>query len=115
MVSTHNQSATPKSPFRARSLGVRLALGTTPGRLRSTVLRRMLIVVACGLAPGVAAAVWVTHYYRDLIRGADLQLPATLVLAVLIVAIVAAIAVWLGTWRIVRLDIMAVLRAETAD
>jgi hypothetical protein len=97
---------------RIREMGVRLALGTTPQRLRGNVLARMLIVVGCGLLPGAALALGLTGYLRDLIRGSDAQIPTTLLLAMLTVTCVAALSIWLATVRIKRLDIIETLRAD---
>ena len=38
-------------------MGIRMALGTTPARLRISLLRQSLITIAAGAIPGIAGAV----------------------------------------------------------
>jgi ABC-type antimicrobial peptide transport system permease subunit len=97
---------------RTREMGIRLALGTTPGSLRGAVLRQTLIVVFCGAVPGVAIALWMTRYFQDLIRSADAQMIATSLVAMITTIAVAAVSIWLATRRVARLDIMQVLRPD---
>jgi predicted permease len=97
---------------RTREMGIRLALGTTPARLRGALLRRTLVVVSCGALPGVALAFGMARYFQDLIRSADAQMAATSLFAMTTTVAVAALATWTATGRVARLDIMEVLRPD---
>ena len=97
---------------RTREMGIRLALGTTPDRLRGALLRRTLVVVSCGALPGVAIALGMARYLQDLIRSADAQMVATSLFAMTTTVVVAAIATWTATRRVASLDIMQVLRPD---
>ena len=100
---------------RTREMGIRLALGTTPGRLRATLLRQSSSTIALGALAGLAMAIGFGRYLQSLVQGADSALVATSAFAVLVTALVAAVATWSATRHIARLDVGEVIRAECAD
>jgi putative ABC transport system permease protein len=97
---------------RTHELGIRMALGTTSGRLRSVLLRQGLIPVAAGAVPGVAGAALSGRLLENLIAGAKSIDIYTCVFAVLLLAAIAALSIYAATRRIARLDIAEVLRAD---
>jgi putative ABC transport system permease protein len=100
---------------RTREMGIRLALGTTPLRLRRTLLGRTFVMVGCGAAAGVVVALALGRYLQSLVQGADSALIATTTISVALTAAISAAATWSATRRIARLDIADVLRAESGD
>src|SRR5262249_15895968 len=98
---------------RTREMGVRLALGTTPARLRGLVLKQAIVVGGRGVGPGAWRAMMLGRYLETLVRGAGTGLTIATFAAALIAIVTVAIASWLATRAIVRLDISAILRAET--
>jgi putative ABC transport system permease protein len=97
---------------RTQEMGVRMALGTTPVRLRSMLLRQSLLVVAAGALPGIAGAQLTGRFLESLMEGAKpIGLAASSGL-VLLFALVASASIWSATRRIASLDIVAVLRSE---
>jgi putative ABC transport system permease protein len=97
---------------RTHEMGVRIALGTTPARMRTTILRQGMITTAVGAIPGVFCAMVSGRFIQGLIDGA---LPVSLsvcISALLVIAATAACSNWIATRRVARLDIMDVLRAE---
>ncbi len=54
---------------RRRELGIRLALGADPGRLRSMVVRRGLVLATSGAAIGLAGAALTTRFLGALMYG----------------------------------------------
>ena len=100
---------------RTREMGIRLALGMTPGRLRVVLLRQGFIMVALGVVPGVWGAIAGGRYLHTLVHGADTGIVMTSLVAVAITTATAAAAIWSATRHIARLDITAVLRAESAE
>ncbi|HEY1471710.1 MAG TPA: ABC transporter permease [Candidatus Acidoferrum sp.] len=97
---------------RTQEMGVRMALGTTPLRLRGMLLRQGLLMIVAGAIPGIAGARLTGRFLETLVDGAkpvDLAGSAGLVL---FLALVASLSIWAATRRIATLDIMAILRAD---
>jgi len=97
---------------RTREMGVRLAFGTTPARLRSSLLRQGLIPIAAGAVPGIAGAIVSGRYLGSLIDGAKPANVATYAAAIVFIALIAAVGTWAATRPIARLDIVEILRTE---
>ncbi|MGD0778388.1 MAG: FtsX-like permease family protein, partial [Candidatus Solibacter sp.] len=97
---------------RTHEMGVRLALGTTPVRLRGILLRQGLLTVAAGAIPGVAGATLSGRFLESMIAGAKAVDLVTSTVSVLFIALVAATSIWAATRRIAALDIMVTLRTE---
>ena len=97
---------------RTREMGVRMALGTTPARLRVSLLRQGLITIAAGAIPGIAGAVLSGRLLKSLVDGAKAVDAATCAASVLFIAWVAAMGIWAATRPIARLSIVEILRAE---
>jgi putative ABC transport system permease protein len=100
---------------RTREMGIRLALGSTPVRLRTALVGRMSITLAAGGLAGILLAAAFGRYLQAMVHGASAETLGTSTLAVAITASVGAAAAWLATHRIARLDIADVLRVESAD
>jgi len=97
---------------RTQEMGVRMALGTTPGRLRGMLLRQALLMVAAGALPGIAGAQLTSRFLETLMEGAKpIGLAASGAL-VLLFALVASASIWSATRRISSLDIIAILRSD---
>ena len=97
---------------RRRELGVRLALGATPGALQRRVLGEALGRVGLGLGLGAAGAVAVTRLLHGAIAGlppADLPSLALAASALLASGLVAS---WLPARRAARTDPLVALRDE---
>jgi ABC-type antimicrobial peptide transport system permease subunit len=97
---------------RTHEMGVRMALGTTPARLRVTLLRQGLIPVAGGAIPGIAGAVLSGRLLESLVEGANSVNATAYAASVLFIALIAAIGIWMATRPIARLEIMEILRTE---
>jgi predicted permease len=99
---------------RTREMGIRLALGTTPGRLRGAVLRQTFSIIAAGAVAGALLTALFGRYLQSLVHGA-LSSADTVALSVALLALTATCAVWSATRHIARLDIAAVLRVDSAE
>jgi putative ABC transport system permease protein len=97
---------------RTHEMGVRMALGTTPARLRLSLVRRGLIPIAAGAIPGIAGAVLSVRLLENLVDGAKSVNAVAYVAAVLSMALIAAVGIWVATRPIAQLDIMEILRTE---
>jgi putative ABC transport system permease protein len=100
---------------RTREMGIRLAMGTTPARLRVRLLLESVAVVCVGTAVGAVLSTSLGRFLKLLIPGADGLMTINVGAAVVVTCAVAGIAVWIATSHIARLDIAEVLRAEAAD
>jgi putative ABC transport system permease protein len=99
---------------RTREMGIRLALGTTPGRLRAMLLRQTLMIVSTGAIVGVLLSVTVGTYTASLVKDAA-PAPGLIAVAFASVGLLTATAIWSASRHISRLDIAEVLRVESAD
>jgi len=97
---------------RTHEMGVRMALGTTPARLRVSLLKQGLIPIAAGAVPGIAGAVLSGRLLESLVDGAKSVNATTYAASVLFIALIAAIGIWAATRSIARLGIAEILRSE---
>ena len=97
---------------RTKEMGVRLALGTTPVRLRGMLLQQGLLMVVVGAVPGIVGARLSGRFFHALIDGAKPVDIVTSVGLVFLLALVASISIWAATRRVAKLDIAATLRTE---
>jgi putative ABC transport system permease protein len=97
---------------RTQEMGLRMALGATPARVRGMLLTQSLLVIAGGAVLGVVGASAVGRSLGSLIPEAmPIGLATSMALAISLTA-AAAITIWSATRRIPGLDIMRLLRAE---
>jgi putative ABC transport system permease protein len=97
---------------RTHEIGVCIAVGASPRRLRLQLLRQGLLPVVLGLATGVAGAVATGRFLKHMITPAEPVGAGTCGASALLLVVVAAVAVWTATGRILRIDPMRALRAE---
>jgi ABC-type antimicrobial peptide transport system permease subunit len=97
---------------RIRELGIRLALGTTPSRLRGHLVWRIVLLVSAGAIAGAVFVSTGAAYLRNLIPGSETALLTTIAAAIAGTLAVAIVATWAATHRVASLDIMSALRPE---
>jgi predicted permease len=97
---------------RTRELGVRLALGAVPRRLRAMVLRQVGAMAAIGCAVGLAAAAALVGAAQAMLYGVSSYDPVAFAAAVVVLAVVALAAGYLPARRASRIAPMAALRYE---
>jgi len=97
---------------RTQEMGIRLALGTTPFRLRSLLLKQGLLTVMAGAIFGMVGAQVSGRFLATLIDKAEPVGLATSAGLILFLALVTSTSIWSATRRIRRFDITAILRAE---
>jgi ABC-type antimicrobial peptide transport system permease subunit len=84
---------------RTREIGVRVALGASPGLVMKSVLSRALALVACGLALGLVGALAGETMLRSLLSEEGPGTAPVLVLACAVVATTAVVAAyWPARW-----------------
>lgn len=96
---------------RTAEMGIRLALGATPGGIVRMVIADGLRLGGAGLALGAIGAIAVSGALGSLLYGIEPRDPLTLALSVAAIATVAAIGSWLPARRAARTAPTSALRA----
>ena len=97
---------------RTREIGLRMALGAAPGRVRGMVLRQVAIMTLVGVLVGLAGALGVGEAAQSMLfqmTGAD---PVVLALSAIALALVALCAGFIPAHRASRVDPMRALKYE---
>jgi predicted permease len=97
---------------RTREIGIRIALGAQPGRIRGMVLREMLWILGIGLAAGVPAAFFLARLTESQLFGVKAHDAAVFVGATVALAVTAALAGYLPARRASRVNPLRALRYE---
>ena len=97
---------------RTQEMGIRLALGAQPSRLRRLVLREAMVPVGIGMLIGLAGAFALTRQLRSLLFEITPQDPVTLVAATALLLLVALAAAYRPARRASRVDPLIALKAE---
>jgi putative ABC transport system permease protein len=97
---------------RLREIGLRAALGASPGRLLGLVVRRAFLLTAAGLLAGVAAALLLAPRIAPLLFDVDARDPATFVGVTGVLLAAALVAAAAPGARAARTDPNAALRIE---
>ena len=97
---------------RTKELGVRVALGATPGAVIRHVLGRSLLHSAAGAALGLLGAIALTRLLTPLLYETEPIDPPTFAAAALFLLASAVAGAWLPARRASRTDPMVTLRAE---
>ena len=97
---------------RTPELGVRMALGTTPARLRVRLLRQGLLTIGAGSVLGVGGAVLSGRFLVSLVDGAMPANAATYAATTVGIALIATAGIWVATRPLARLEIVEILRTE---
>ena len=94
-----------------REIGVRLALGAAPSRLRWEVINQALRITFTGGAAGLALAMVATRVLRSVLYEVSPNDPFALGAAAAILLVVAGVAAWIPALRATRVDPAAALRS----
>jgi predicted permease len=97
---------------RTREIGVRMALGASPGQVVGSVMEQGLRPVGLGIAAGLAGAFALGRLIQSQLFGVSPTDPATYAAIVLVLAAVAALACMIPARRAARVDPARALRAE---
>jgi predicted permease len=98
--------------LRVREIGVRMALGAEPRHVRGMLMREGAILVAIGIAFGLAGAFALSRVLESMLVGVGARDVATFVAAPCVLAVVALTACWLPARKATRIDPATALRAE---
>lgn len=97
---------------RTNEIGIRMALGAERRDIAWMVLKESLLLVACGLAVGLPASWAASQLISNQLFGLTPSDPLTLLTAVTLLSLVAALAGYLPARRASRVDPLVALRYE---
>jgi predicted permease len=95
-----------------REVGIRIALGATPGGILFLIVRQGLFITTLGVAIGVASALLLTPFMRSLLFGVEATDPATFGLIAGLLTLVALVATYVPARRATRIDPVVAMRSE---
>jgi ABC-type antimicrobial peptide transport system permease subunit len=96
---------------RTNEMGVRLALGASPGGVRLLVLRESLTMSAAGVVVGLALLIPVQGLIARLVYGASPRDPVTVTAAAGVLLAVTAAAAFIPAWLASRIDPVDAIRS----
>jgi predicted permease len=97
---------------RTNEIGIRMALGAERMHVRWLVMREVLVLVAAGIAIGIPAALLSSRLVASMLFGLAATDAASLVCAVAVMLVIAALAGYLPARRASHVDPMVALRYE---
>jgi predicted permease len=97
---------------RTREIGIRMALGQAPGRIRNLVLGEGLRLIAISTAIGAALAFVLTQSVSSLLYGVQASDPSTFGLMALLLMVVALAGCYVPALRATRVNPIVALRAD---
>ena len=97
---------------RTREIGLRMALGAAPARVRSMVLRQVAIMTLVGGVIGVSISLWVGRQAKALLFEMSERDATVYAASILTLALVALAAGFIPAHRASRVDPMTALRYE---
>jgi putative ABC transport system permease protein len=97
---------------RRSEIGIRLALGASPGSIVRLVLSAVAVQIGLGIVAGVAAAIWAGTLAASLLYGLTPRDPAAIAGAILALLAVALFAGGLPALRASRIDPVTTLRED---
>lgn len=98
--------------LRTAEIGVRVALGATPGNVQALVFRGGMLLALAGVGIGLALAWSLTRALRSQLTGLTSDDPLLIVAAAALVLATSSLACWIPARRATRIDPMAALREE---
>jgi len=97
---------------RTGELGIRMALGAQRRDVLRLVMNESMVLVAAGIAIGVADAIAATRTVSSLLFGVAPTDPGTMAGAIVVIVLVSALAGYLPARRASRIDPIVALRYE---
>lgn len=97
---------------RTHEIGIRMALGASPGSVRRLIIGESAKLVFFGLAAGIPAALVLSRFLSSLLFGVTATDPFTFAGVAVLLTLVALIASYLPARRAIKVDPMVALRYE---
>jgi putative ABC transport system permease protein len=97
---------------RTREIGIRMALGAAPARIRALVMRELVWILGFGLGIGIPAALASTRLVESRLFGVQAKDATVVAAATLLLVITASVAAYWPAHRASRVDPLDALRCE---
>jgi putative ABC transport system permease protein len=97
---------------RTREMGVRIALGATPGKVRKLILKQALMTALLGVGAGIVAAYAMTRLLQSMLFGVKATDPITFAMVTSLLLVIALLAAYVPARRATKVDPMIALRYE---
>ncbi len=97
---------------RTREIGIRVAIGATARQVLETVFGRALLLLGGATVVGIVVAAGIAKYFGPILYGVSPRDPATYLLAVIVVGLVAMAACWIPARRAMGIEPSAALRED---
>ena len=101
-----------RTAFRRHEIGIRVALGATPGDVLRLVLLQGLSLTAIGLSLGLALSFSLTRFIAAFLYGVGADDPVTVIVVVVLLAAMSLLACYFPARRATRVDPVAAIRAS---
>jgi len=97
---------------RTREIGIRMALGAAPARIRSLVMRDLVWILGFGLGIGIPVALAGTRLIESRLFGVHGKDAGIIAAAAFLLSLTAAVAAWWPARRAARVNPLDALRYE---
>lgn len=97
---------------RTQEIGIRMAVGATPGGVHALIFRQGFLSVVVGLTGGLVLAVAMMHALRGVVVGLGPGSTADFWMAACVVSFTATLACWIPARRATKIDPMCALRQD---
>jgi len=97
---------------RTQELGIRMALGAAPGRVRNAIVIEGMRLALAGVLIGEAAAFGLTRFLANFLFGVKTWDPLVFITVPVLLGAVALSAVWIPALRATQIDPVTALRCE---
>lgn len=97
---------------RTNEIGIRMSLGADRSRVERMILKEGGVLLASGLALGVAAAILSARVIRGLLFGVEPWDPATMIGVSVLMAAIGLVACWIPALRAARIDPAVTMRSS---
>jgi predicted permease len=101
-----------RTALRTHEIGIRVALGASPGDVQRLVLWQGLSLTAIGLSLGLALSFSLTHFIAAFLYGVGANDPLTVIVVVVLLGAMSVLACYFPARRAMRVDPVAAIRAS---